>query len=404
MAHNFGGGNYYQDLSLAAGTYTIALQWDDDFYSVGELTGAQNDLDIYIADQYGNELFGFNRNNIGGDPLEILPFVVKANVPAKIIITRKSGTRNVRFKYIIFRGEGVINNYVQNNGTIIGQANAEGAIAVGAVLYTNTPPYGVNPPTVASFSSRGGIKIDGVDRHKPDITAPNGVNTTVDFGAVNIDNDPFPNFFGTSAAAPHAAAVAALLNEARKKYFNGETFSGEQMRSLLQTTAIDMYSPGYDTSSGYGFIQADKALLSFCSPHPLIDSFHLQDSSFTAGTDPVTVVINGEYIAPNASVIFQYDTIPAVVNGNGTVLTASIPPFMGNPPLVIYNPPITPSGLDGGVSDSIYLSGMQPQNVRITVNNATKRYGEHIPDYSVSVTVNDVPLDQTGLTMQVSSV
>ena len=85
-----------------------------------------------------------------------------------MIVTRKSGTGNVRFKYIIFRGEGTINGNGQGTGTIIAQANAASAIAVGAVLYTNTPAYG-NAPTIASFSSRGGAVLNGDDRLKPDI-------------------------------------------------------------------------------------------------------------------------------------------------------------------------------------------------------------------------------------------
>ncbi|RYY58508.1 MAG: hypothetical protein EOO05_16190, partial [Chitinophagaceae bacterium] len=107
-AHNFGNGQYFQDLTLGAGSYTIALQWDDNFYSLGAPMGAQNDLDIYLVDQFGTKLFGFNRVNTGGDPIEILPFVVVAPVNAKLIVTRKTGTGNVRFKYVIFRGDAVI--------------------------------------------------------------------------------------------------------------------------------------------------------------------------------------------------------------------------------------------------------------------------------------------------------
>jgi len=189
------------------------------------------------------------------------------------------------------------------------------------------------------------------------------------------------------------------LIEAKKKYFNGESFTAAQMKAVLQNTAIDMDTPGFDENTGAGFIQADDALQSFANPFPQVDSMHLQDSSYAPGTDPITVVVNGSYFANNASVIFQYDTIPATVIANGTQLTVNIPPFMGNPPLTVYNPPITPNGLDGGVSDSLYFFGTIPKNVKITVNDATKHFGEVIPAYSATVTVNNQSLAQAGLTL-----
>jgi subtilisin family serine protease len=198
-------------------------------------------------------LFGFNRNNIGGDPVEVMPFTVTSNSEGNIMVIKNEGPdANIIFKYIIFRGEAVINEYNSGTSTIVGQANAEGAMTVGAVLYSNTPAYGVNPPTIASFSSIGGTPVNGVVRNKPDFTGPNGVNTTVYLGGVNIDGDLFPNFFGTSAAAPHIAGVAALIMEARQRFYS-EQLSPQQVRTLLQTTAVDMNTPGFDYVSGYGF-------------------------------------------------------------------------------------------------------------------------------------------------------
>ncbi|MEO6638961.1 MAG: hypothetical protein ABIN25_11840 [Ginsengibacter sp.] len=87
-AHNFGGGDIYQSISLKPGTYTIVLQWDDNIYSMRQ-GGTKNDLDIYLTGFNGSKIFGFNRDNIGGDPIEVLPFIVTANTQANIMIIRE---------------------------------------------------------------------------------------------------------------------------------------------------------------------------------------------------------------------------------------------------------------------------------------------------------------------------
>jgi hypothetical protein len=381
-AHNFGGGDVFQRIALTEGVYTVVLQWVDEFYTMGSSsTGAQNDLDIYLTDDTGNVLFGFNRNNIGGDPIEVLPFtVVGGNALANLIITRAAGTQSPLMKYVIFRGDMLIAEYNTNSGTIIGQANAAGAMTVGAVLYSNSPRFGVNPPTIASFSSTGGTPVNGVVRNKPDFAAPNGVNTTVPLGGVNIDGDIFPNFFGTSASAPHAAGAAALIHHARNKFFN-ESMSPASTRSLLQSTAINMSSPGFDYSTGYGFIQTDAAIATFASPSPFITKIILPNG-VVPGQSSFKVIVEGEYLT-SQSVVYLRGTPLASRLINAKQVEATVPTFEGNPPIQVYNPPITPSGLDGGLSNSLYF--FPRIKVAITADNKSKSYGEALPELTATI-------------------
>lgn len=404
QAHNFAGPagtDIYQSIDVPEGSYTVVLQYDD-----GQPYGsAVADIDIYLARDDGSPLFGFNRDNIGGRQLEVLPFNVGAGgATTNIIIVNASSTPGVTIQYVVFRGLLTQNEWANTDApTLVGQANSESAIAVGAVLFSNTPPFGVDPPTPASFSSRGGTPVNGILREKPDIMGPNGVNTTVDLGGVNIDGDAFPNFFGTSAAAPHIAAIGALLTEAQKVFYPGTTMTPALMKTILQSTARDMGAPGYDVINGYGFAEADAALASLANPTPLVYDL-IFDENLTPGLDPVEITIFGEYLTDES--IVYIDGEPAggstTVSPDGTSITTTIDPFgpLVNQEVQVGNPSTTPSGLDGGLSDPLYFT--DKPSVVITIAEKSKVYGEELPEFTAE-SIEVVQLDGTTIPLESSS-
>jgi subtilisin family serine protease len=306
------GEDLYQSITIPENTtLSIALQWNEAFGS------AQIDHDIVLLDETGGTYFEFGANdNVStGEGWEVLQFTnydfMGYGTKFTLIITYDDvdsiGLPATRLKTIFFGSGTTIDEFSTNSSTLIGHANAAGAAAVGAAFFLDTPAYGTTPPVPEPYSAAGGTPIlfaaSGSPlvtpevRLKPEFTAIDGVNTTFFFDDSH-GNDGIDDFFGTSAAAPHAAGVAALLLEATP----GTTPAGINM--FLQTTAIDMLGAGFDHDTGYGLVQADAALalLLDADGDGLSDALEQQ-----IGTDPLLADTDGDGLTDYEEVAWDGD-------------------------------------------------------------------------------------------------
>jgi hypothetical protein len=219
-------------------------------------------------------------NSLGADPVLILAVGNPANATAptaqetlNLSIALVSGAAPGRVKFLLSdNGLGAsIDSFATLSATIQGHPNAAGAVAVAAAMYNQTPACGTSPAVLEPYSSYGDDPIlfdtngsalaTPLDRNKPDLTGPDAVNDTfLGFQVAQFptavaqcqNNTQYPNFFGTSAAAPHAAAGAALLWQANPALTAG------QITTALKQTALPMTAGAQ--GSGAGFIQVDAAL------------------------------------------------------------------------------------------------------------------------------------------------
>ncbi len=247
-------------------TTFIVLQWNEPYFSATGGAGSASDLDFFLWFN-GTPLLGSFAANIGGDPVEIIG--VSNSGPAGLVdltVELWAGPEPTLMKGVTFGsdvrfGEGA-QEYGIPTGSSYGHANAANIAGVGAAAYFNTGRFNefCQPACLNGFSSRGGVPIlfdqddnpVNIVRQRPNFVGPDGGNTT--FFGFDFEPDGFPNFFGTSASAPHAAAAAALMLETNPSLTPAEIYD------ILESTASDMNEPGYDFDTGYGFINVDLAV------------------------------------------------------------------------------------------------------------------------------------------------
>ena len=386
VAHNFAssGTDHFQSLTIPAhATVYFSLQWDSPFFSVSGAPGSPNDLDVYIFNSAGTQVLGGSAtDNIGGDAVEVFSFTNSGNSPLNVNLMIVKYIPNPQspppdpglIKYIYF-GSMTVNEYATNSSSLYGHANAAGAEAVGAAWYKQTPAFNVSPPVLETYSSVGGTPVlfdtagnpvSDPRADKPEITAPDGANTTFFYPGDDAEPDGHPNFFGTSAAAPHAAGVAALLFQASPSLTPGDVYDA------LENSAIDMGAAGFDNASGFGLIQADVALGS------ILNGLDLAVTQSDA-PDPIIVGNNLTYTITVAN--------HGSIDATGVTLTDNLP---GSVNFVSANP--SQGICSGTTSISCNLGGMVKQaNATVTIMVTTTLTGQL--SNTASVTANEADIN-----------
>src|SRR5206468_1031663 len=124
-------------------------------------------------------------------------------------------------------------------------------------------------PALIEFDSLGNPLPAPQLRQKPDVSAPDGGNTSFFGFVMDTSRPPFPgepatptnlsqnlpSFFGTSSATPNAAAVAALLLQ------KNPTATPTDIRNALiaSATPLDGAAQGaWHAQGGFGLIDATK--------------------------------------------------------------------------------------------------------------------------------------------------
>ncbi len=287
------------------GNLLLILEWSDPFYTTN---GVKSDLDMYLIKtrpsgvvMKGDTVAGSGDNNIADQtPLEGFSYTNNNDTDTEfdLVISRYGGTVNpARVKYISYGDNIVPTEYFTRSSTVTGHHAAIGNMSVAAAPSYNrlAPEYFTSKGRPTYLFAPDGTALAAPEvRLKPDFTSIDGVSTTFFYGAGVPDPKDGSLFFGTSAAAPNAAAVAALLLQAQP------TLTPVQVNERLKSTALDLGTPGYDDLTGSGLINAYRALYGpvTAATVPFVETFDVTGLSSAwdiQGRGPVRAFVRNDF-------------------------------------------------------------------------------------------------------------
>ena len=265
------GSTDYPDLyaKLNSGSYIIAeLQWDDAFGAAG------NDYDFFLYNCNDGKLLDYSLRvqNGNDDPQEQLFYYndTGSAIYVGITVYAEDASENEILEIYTYGADTMYTHNITEEDSIFGHPTAPDVISCGAIRYSS-------PTRIEYFSSRGPVTTLSGTRRKPDICGIDGVSVT---GAGGFSSP----FYGTSAASPHIAAIAALAEERYPDMTNDE------IRQVILDNGVDLGSSGYDYIFGYGRSDALATVLAY---------FHVEyDSQGGSSVDSQLISNGGKAYAP----------------------------------------------------------------------------------------------------------
>jgi len=253
-------------------TLTVDLQWDEPWH------GVSTDLDAFLLNASGNLIELEGSDNLKTQrPASILEWVNESSSEktVQLVINRYTGG-DPRLKFGLLENGGGVSatEYPRSSETdkvgptIFGHSGATSVIAVGAIPFfedEQVEEYSSRGPVRHDFGPVKGATAAGAQEEsisKPDLVATDcGVTTFFAFFRKLPKSEPAAgwHFCGTSAAAPHAAAVVALMLDAKPSAEPADL----RIALLESATPVGSYSP---CAAGAGRVDAVAAVADLLSP------------------------------------------------------------------------------------------------------------------------------------------
>jgi subtilisin family serine protease len=213
-------------------------------------------------------------------------------LPVKVLDSQGSGSSldiAAAIVWAVDQGAGVLNlslggPSVSHYDTAVDYAVQQGVVVVAAAGNSgptlNTVSYPAALPTTIAVAAIGDTKSPATFSTRGsyvDLAAPG-----VDILSTYYETGWYSYSSGTSMAAPHVAGVAALLRAAHP----GATAA--QVRTAIESSLEDIHTPGFDTATGWGLIDAEAALGALDAVIPPPSSTTTTTTTTTTTAPPTT--------------------------------------------------------------------------------------------------------------------
>ena len=364
VRHDFGGGVEANAVSGSAfiGVSAIVLQWAD------PLGASANDYDLFLVNEDGDVVASSTDTQDGTqDPIESILSPIFDFSGLGVVVVKASGSDRY-LRVHAFDGRLAI----QTAGNLYGHSAAENAVSVAMVdvrtaagtggVFNGTESVRTDNSdgprriffrpdgtaiTAGNFSSTGGKLLQ-----KPDLTAATCVTTAT---------PGFSTFCGTSAAAPHAAAIAALMLEAAGGP-NEVTLAQLRTGMTSGTAVLDIETTGVDRDSGAGIVIAPGAVdavdvvVADRNGAPTVESAQ-SNRTFAPGDDAVDIDLANVFDDPDDDTL-TYEAVSSdpdrlAITRSGSVVTLT-PGSPGR--AVVTLRAIDPDGLSATDSFSVTVT------------------------------------------------